>query len=237
MVLDSDAIVVTGPPGEDFASRGAHKLIGALDAFEPLGLRSPGASSVGRWRVDRRVHRRTSAPRRRACDRCGRGLWATGVAVAVGPRVTVVDRTNIRYRPPMTCRTGRTWWWPTCRSSRCDWCCPALVGVAAADADLVLMVKPQFEVGRERLGKGGVVRDPVLWDEAVSGCRLPRLDSDGSSGRRREALPGPAGNVEFFPGCAAPKPERDLRGCRRRRLACGHGGLRRRAAHQRPRPG
>ena len=46
---------------------------------------------------------------------------------------------------------------------------PALADVATPDADLLLMVKPQFEVGRERLGSGGVVRAPDLWVESVVG--------------------------------------------------------------------
>ena len=44
----------------------------------------------------------------------------------------------------------------------------ALIAVTAADGDLVLMVKPQFEVGKDRVGKGGVVRDPALRAEAVA---------------------------------------------------------------------
>jgi 23S rRNA (cytidine1920-2'-O)/16S rRNA (cytidine1409-2'-O)-methyltransferase len=40
---------------------------------------------------------------------------------------------------------------------------------AAPGAELVLLVKPQFEVGRERVGKGGVVRDPVAWRDAMEG--------------------------------------------------------------------
>ena len=47
---------------------------------------------------------------------------------------------------------------------------PALVGVVVPEADLALMVKPQFEVGKERVGKGGVVRDPGLRAEAVCGA-------------------------------------------------------------------
>ena len=43
----------------------------------------------------------------------------------------------------------------------------ALLSVTAPDGDLALMVKPQFEVGKDRVGKGGVVRDPALRAEAV----------------------------------------------------------------------
>jgi len=76
---------------------------------------------------------------------------------------------------------------------------PALAACTAADGDLALMVKPQFEVGKERVGPGGVVRDPGLRAEAVldvaataSGLGL------GVAGVTASPLPGPSGNVEFF---------------------------------------
>jgi 23S rRNA (cytidine1920-2'-O)/16S rRNA (cytidine1409-2'-O)-methyltransferase len=74
-----------------------------------------------------------------------------------------------------------------------------LIGVTTADGDLVLMVKPQFEVGREGVGKGGVVRDPALRAEAVT--RVADAASArgwGARGVTVSPLPGPSGNVEFF---------------------------------------
>ena len=75
----------------------------------------------------------------------------------------------------------------------------ALLGVTADDGDLALMVKPQFEVGKERVGKGGVVRDPALRAEAVTTV----ADAAGRRGWGARAvsaspLPGPSGNVEYF---------------------------------------
>ena len=67
------------------------------------------------------------------------------------------------------------------------------------DGDLALMVKPQFEVGRERVGKGGVVRDPALRAEAVT--RVAEEAAARGWGARAvttSPLPGPSGNVEFF---------------------------------------
>ena len=75
----------------------------------------------------------------------------------------------------------------------------ALVACLAPDGDLVPMVKPQFEVGRERVGAGGVVRDPALRADAVldvAGTR-PSLGL-GVAGVVTSPLPGPSGNVEFF---------------------------------------
>ena len=76
---------------------------------------------------------------------------------------------------------------------------PALVAVAEPDADLVLMVKPQFEVGRARLGKGGVVRDPQARADAVLAVADTAADLGlGVCGCCASPLPGPAGNVEYF---------------------------------------
>jgi 23S rRNA (cytidine1920-2'-O)/16S rRNA (cytidine1409-2'-O)-methyltransferase len=76
---------------------------------------------------------------------------------------------------------------------------PALAGVAVSDADLVLMVKPQFEVGRDRLGPGGVVRDAGLRAESVlSVAECGRSLGLGVLGVCASPLPGPAGNVEYF---------------------------------------
>ena len=61
------------------------------------------------------------------------------------------------------------------------------------------MVKPQFEVGRERVGKGGVVRDPALRAEAVATVAdAAAARGWGARGVTVSPLPGPSGNVEFF---------------------------------------
>jgi 23S rRNA (cytidine1920-2'-O)/16S rRNA (cytidine1409-2'-O)-methyltransferase len=76
---------------------------------------------------------------------------------------------------------------------------PALAAVSKADADFVLMVKPQFEVGREKLGAGGVVRDPALRRSAVLDVAEAAYDVGlGTMGIAASSLPGPAGNVEYF---------------------------------------
>jgi 23S rRNA (cytidine1920-2'-O)/16S rRNA (cytidine1409-2'-O)-methyltransferase len=76
---------------------------------------------------------------------------------------------------------------------------PALIGVVKPDGDLVLMVKPQFEVGKERLGKGGVVRDPELRAGAVRGVAAKATELGwGIRGVAASPLPGPSGNVEYF---------------------------------------
>ena len=75
----------------------------------------------------------------------------------------------------------------------------ALLGVTAPDGDLALMVKPQFEVGKDRLGKGGVVRDPALRAEAVASVAAAAAARGwGARQVATSPLPGPSGNVEFF---------------------------------------
>ena len=76
---------------------------------------------------------------------------------------------------------------------------PALAGLLAPAAEAVILVKPQFEAGREQVGKGGIVRDPALHREAIKKVRsklaelgFVRLDEAES------ALPGAEGNREFF---------------------------------------
>ena len=83
---------------------------------------------------------------------------------------------------------------------------PAVLGVAAARFDCLAMVKPQFEVGRERVGKGGVVRDAGLRREAIATV----ADSVGDYavvGFAPSGLPGPAGNRETFVWVAEPERE------------------------------
>jgi 23S rRNA (cytidine1920-2'-O)/16S rRNA (cytidine1409-2'-O)-methyltransferase len=84
----------------------------------------------------------------------------------------------------------------------------------APGADVVALVKPQFEVGRSHVGKGGIVRDPALWDGVLEGLVAFAAEHDlGPTGIVRSALPGAEGNVEFFlhlrPGQGA-SPESSL---------------------------
>jgi 23S rRNA (cytidine1920-2'-O)/16S rRNA (cytidine1409-2'-O)-methyltransferase len=76
---------------------------------------------------------------------------------------------------------------------------PNLLAMAERGADLVLLVKPQFELDRASVGKGGVVRDRDSWRRAMG--RVVAEASDlglGVAGATASPLPGPAGNREFF---------------------------------------
>ncbi|RKN04014.1 TlyA family RNA methyltransferase [Streptomyces radicis] len=200
-VATSAALVVTEDgEGPDYVSRGGHKLAGALAAFTPLGLRV-----AGRHALD------AGASAGGFTDVLLRAGAASVIAVDVGygqlawslradERVTVKDRTNVRELTPETLE-GRTVDLVVGDLSfiPLGLVIPALVRCAADDADLVLMVKPQFEVGRERLGSGGVVRSPALRAEAVTGVATAAAGHGlGVAGVTASPLPGPSGNVEYF---------------------------------------
>lgn len=194
------AILVHGAEDDPgYASRGAHKLIGALDAFGAGGLDprdrdclDAGASTGGFTDVLlRRGARRVAA----VDVGYGQLVWR----LQQDPRVSVLDRQNVRDLAP-----GMLAFTPDLVVGDLSFISlrlvlPALVGVAAPDADLVLMVKPQFEVGRERLGSGGVVRDPGLRAEAVRDVAAAATELGlGVNGVVASPLPGPSGNVEYF---------------------------------------
>ena len=76
---------------------------------------------------------------------------------------------------------------------------PALTSCASADADIVPMVKPQFEVGKDQVGAGGVVSDPELRSGAVLAVARRAAELGWPAvGVVASPLPGPSGNVEYF---------------------------------------
>jgi 23S rRNA (cytidine1920-2'-O)/16S rRNA (cytidine1409-2'-O)-methyltransferase len=180
-----------------YASRGGHKLAGALDHFTDLTVEGrrcldAGASTGGFTDV----LLRRGAEHVVAVDvGYGQLVWA----LQQDPRVTVLDRTNVRELQPEQVAPAPSLVVGDLSFISLRLVLPALISCTAPDADLLLMVKPQFEVGRERLGSGGVVRDPVIRADAV------RTVADTAFGLGRgvrgvvaSPLPGPSGNVEYF---------------------------------------
>jgi 23S rRNA (cytidine1920-2'-O)/16S rRNA (cytidine1409-2'-O)-methyltransferase len=196
--VESDVAIVVREDTEDenWASRGAHKLIGALDAFalpvEGKRCLDAGASTGGFTDVLLRRGARQVV----AAD-VGRGLlvWR----LQTDERVTVLDRTNVRALEPAAVGEPVDLVVADLSFISLGIVLPALVACSAEDADLLPMVKPQFEVGKERLGSGGVVRDPDLRAEAVLGVveQAARLGLR-AHGVVASPLPGPSGNVEYF---------------------------------------
>ena len=103
---------------------------------------------------------------------------------------------------------------------------PALTACAAPGADLVPMVKPQFEVGKDRLGPGGVVRNAGHRAEAVARVvRAAGVLGWTALGVAASPLPGPSGNVEFFVHFRRDVPEDPRPRCRGDDHGCGASGL------------
>lgn len=114
-------------------------------------------------------------------------------------RVTVLDRTNVRSLTPAAIGGPVELIVADLSFISLKLVLPALVACAAAGADLVPMVKPQFEVGKDRVGAGGVVRDPRLRAEAVESVAVAAAGLGfGMAGVVASPLPGPSGNVEYF---------------------------------------
>lgn len=193
------AVVVSAEESDGYVSRGAHKLIGALDAFGARGLEvsgrrclDAGASTGGFTQV---LLQRGAAHVLAVDVGYGQLAWA----VRSDPRVTAYDRTNVRELAPADLPYAPDLVVADLSFISLALVLPALVACAAPDADLLLMVKPQFEVGRDLVGAGGVVRDPGLRAAAVRRIadEAERLGL-GTAGVVASPLPGPRGNVEYF---------------------------------------
>ena len=195
--VDAETSITIQGDRDDFVSRGGHKLAGALDVFTGVAVDGKtcldaGASTGGFTDVLLK-----------------RGVKKV-VAVDVGygqlawelqkdERVKILDRVNVRNLT--TSQVGEEIDLVVADLSfiSLKLVLPALIAVANESADFLIMVKPQFEVGRERLGAGGVVRDPALRRSAVIDVAQSAYDVGlGTMGIAASPLPGPAGNVEYF---------------------------------------
>jgi 23S rRNA (cytidine1920-2'-O)/16S rRNA (cytidine1409-2'-O)-methyltransferase len=128
----------------------------------------------------------------------------------VDPRVTVLERTNVRDLTPDQVGEPPDLVVADLSFIPLGLTLPALVRCARPGADFLLLVKPQFEVGRERLGAGGVVRDARLRADAVRDVAASAAGLGlGVAGVAASALPGPAGNVEYFLWLRAGAPPAD----------------------------
>jgi len=188
-------VTESGEPG--YVSRGGHKLAGALAAFVPAGLVVQGRScldagaSTGGF-TD--VLLRAGAAHVVAAD-VGYGQLAW--SLRTDPRVTVMDRVNVRTLDRVSPVPGLVV--ADLSFISLTLVLPALIACAAPDADFLLLVKPQFEVGKGRVGAGGVVRETT--DRSAAVHRVTAAAGQlglGVEGVTASPLPGPAGNVEYF---------------------------------------
>ena len=195
----AQAIVIAESEQIEYVSRGAHKLAGALDS---LGEAAPIVK--GRRCLD------AGASTGGFTDVLLRRGAASVVAVDVGygqlawrlqsdPRVEVRDRTNVRTRKAGDVDPAPSLVVGDMSFISLTLVIPALVAVAAENSDFLLMVKPQFEIGKERLGHGGVVRNPEHHVETVESVARCAMDNGlGILAIEASPLPGPSGNVEYF---------------------------------------
>jgi 23S rRNA (cytidine1920-2'-O)/16S rRNA (cytidine1409-2'-O)-methyltransferase len=190
---------VAGPP--PFVSRGGLKLANALDAF--------GLDVNGRRALD--VGASTGGFTDCLLQRGAEHVVALDVAygeldyrLREDPRVTVIERVNARtltpdmlpYRPDLVVIDVSF--------ISLTKVLPAVLATTADGFDCLAMVKPQFEVGKDRVGKGGVVRDPALRAEAVNAVADSARPQAAVLGSAPSALEGPSGNRETFLWLAEP---------------------------------
>ncbi|MFP7707870.1 TlyA family RNA methyltransferase [Trueperella sp. LYQ141] len=193
------ALVVSDADRVEYASRGAYKLLGALEA---LGENAPQIRGVRALDAGASTGGFTDVLLRRGAREV--------VAVDVGygqlawrlredPRVCVRERTNVRTLEPADVAPAPDLVVGDLSFISLTLVIPALVRCASESADFLLMVKPQFEIGKERLGAGGVVRNVCHHVETV--YRVARSAQEAGltiCAVAASPLPGPKGNVEYF---------------------------------------
>ena len=200
---DADLRVAERPA---FVSRGGVKLANALDAF--------GIDPAGRRALD--VGASTGGFTDCLLQRGARTVIALDVAYGElnwrlrnDERVTVIERTNARSLAPDALPYRADLIVADLSFISLTKVLPAVVAAAAPRFDLLAMVKPQFEVGRERIGKGGVVRSADDRRAALVAVGEHARDELELSvlGYAPSGLPGPAGNRETFAWLAEPGRE------------------------------
>lgn len=189
-------LTVTASDERSWVSRGAHKLMGALDAFglsvDGLRCLDAGASTGGFTEV--------------LLDRGAREVVAVDVGygqlawpLRSDGRVVVLERTNVRELTSEAIGGPVDLVVADLSFISLATVLPALTACASPAADIVPMVKPQFEVGKGRVGAGGVVSDPHLRAEAVLAVAHRAAELGWPvTGITASPLPGPSGNVEYF---------------------------------------
>jgi 23S rRNA (cytidine1920-2'-O)/16S rRNA (cytidine1409-2'-O)-methyltransferase len=200
-VPESAAIRLRRVPAP-YVSRGGEKLVGALDEFAmriadrvvlDVGASTGGFTDVCLRRGARRVI---------AVD-VGYGQLAW--ALRDDARVCVLERTNARELTATLLPEVPDLAVIDVSFISLALVLPAVADVLASPADVVALVKPQFEVGKGQVGAGGVVRDPALRAQAVTRIRgVAETLGFTVRGQQDSVLPGPKGNREVFLWLARP---------------------------------
>jgi 23S rRNA (cytidine1920-2'-O)/16S rRNA (cytidine1409-2'-O)-methyltransferase len=191
----ADDVLVAVETGPDYVSRGGTKLANALDAL--------GLDVAGRHALD--VGASTGGFTDVMLQHGAAHVVALDVAygelhwgLRTDDRVTVLERTNARELQPSDLPYAPDLITADVSFISLTKVLPPVLACAAEAFDCLAMVKPQFEVGRDRVGKG-VVHDPALRREAIDGVAdAVRGLGYEIRGEAESGLPGPKGNVETF---------------------------------------
>src|SRR3954469_12311709 len=203
MVAEDEEITVA--QGPQYVSRGGVKLANALDLLE-VGV-------AGRKCLD--VGASTGGFTDVLLQRGAESVVAVDVAygelhwrLRQDPRVTVLERTNARSLDPAVLPYRPDLIVADVSFISLTKVLPAVLATAASRFDCLAMVKPQFEAGRDRVGRGGVVRDQeTRIDTLVEVARAVHGGGYSVMSFAASGLPGPAGNLETFGWLAEPDRE------------------------------
>ncbi len=202
VVLDEDSFEIAEKPR--YVSRGGVKLAGALDAFgidvEGLSAVDVGASTGGF--TDCLLQR--GAEHVVAVD-VGYGQLAW--SLRTDDRVTVVERTNIRRADPSELGAPFDLVVADLSFISLEKVLGNLVALMGPDAQIAVLVKPQFEAGKGRVGKKGVVRDPHIHVDVLRNAVIA-INGAGLvvRGVTYSPIAGPEGNLEFWVHAARSGP-------------------------------
>jgi len=203
-VTATSDLVVDVEAGQDYASRAAYKLLGALESFAAAGATTLDEAITGAWALDVGASTGgfTDVLLRRGADHVvaldvGHGQLVD--ELRADDRVTVIEGFNARELAPGALARTPDVVVADISFISLRMIVGPVVSVAAPGTTYLLMVKPQFEVGRERLGSNGVVRSEALREQSVAGV-VEEAEQHGLwlRGVVPSVLPGPHGNREFF---------------------------------------
>ena len=195
-MVGPDASIALEGDASRFVSRGGEKLNGALQRLDVTvegRLWLDAGASTGGFTDCLLQH---GAQRVAAVDV---GYGQLDWTLRNDERVVVLERTNVRKIDPATLPFAAEGVTADLSFISLRLVLPSLRACAVPEADLLLLVKPQFEVGKDAVGRGGVVKDPDGWRRALAGVVEAAAGLGlGLEGAVPSPLRGPAGNVEFF---------------------------------------